>query len=79
MSTLHVVAEAIPSHGGPVPLPSLGGDGLLAAIDVNDLAVAEPGEMLYDQRLAAVIGGPHHVNVVEVHPASHQDQRQLAG
>src|SRR5581483_5909856 len=34
-----VVAEAVAPHGGPVALPSLGGDGLLAAVDVGDIAV----------------------------------------
>ena len=66
-------------HGGSVALPPLGGDGLLAAIDVDDIAVAKSGQMLHDERLAAVIGGAHHVDVAKVNPASYQDQRQFAG
>jgi hypothetical protein len=75
----HVIAEAVPPHRGPVALPSLGGDGLAAAVHVDDVLVAETGQVVDDERLAAVVGGPHHIDVAEVHPASHQDQRQLAG
>jgi hypothetical protein len=59
----HVVVQAVPSHGGPVALPSLDRDGLSAAVDVDDFAVTEPGQVRYDECLAAVISGPHHVDV----------------
>jgi hypothetical protein len=52
---------------------------MVTAVDVDDVAVAEPGQVGDDQRLAAVVGGTHHVDAVQVRPAAHQDQRQLAG
>jgi predicted dehydrogenase len=71
------VAQAADPHRGPVTLSPLGRDGLAAAVDVDDVTMAEPGQMADDERQAAVVGGTHHVDVVKVHPASHQDERQL--
>lgn len=73
----YAVAQAADPHRGPVTLSPLGRDGLAAAVDVDDVTVAKPGQMAYDERQAAVVGGTHHVDVVKVHPASHQDERQL--
>src|SRR5262249_45663201 len=51
-----LMLKAVPSHGPPVSAAALGGCGLVAAVDVDDAAVAEVGQVVYGQPGAALVG-----------------------
>ena len=51
-----VLAEAAAAHRRAVAASPVGGDGVVAAVDVRDVAVSEAGEMVDEQGLAAVVG-----------------------
>src|ERR1700729_2533703 len=74
-------AQAVAAHGGAVAAPPVGAAGGPAAVDVNDVAVAEADQMVHGQASSVIVRGPHHLDPGRGRrqPPGDADDRQLGG
>src|SRR5690348_4846450 len=56
-----LAGQAVPAHGGAVAPAPVGGPGGPAAVDVDDVTVAEGHQVIHGLAGAVVVRGPHHV------------------
>ncbi len=64
---------------GAVSAPPVGRAGRVAAVEVNDVAMTERGEVLHGQPDASVVGGAHHLDGRGADPSGHHQDGELAG
>jgi proline racemase len=74
-----VPGEAVAAHGHAVAPAAVGGPGVRPAVDVDDVAVAEGGEMVDGQLRAARVGGADDVDGAVAQAAADVHDGQLAG
>lgn len=58
-----MVGQPAAPHGGPVAAAPLGGAGHGAAVDVDNVAVSQAGEVVDGLAQAAVVGGADDIDV----------------
>jgi hypothetical protein len=76
-----LAGQAVAAHGGAVAAAPVGGAGHAAAVDVDDVAVAEGNQVVHGLAGSVVVGGPHdlHAGRGRRQPPGDADDRQLRG
>jgi hypothetical protein len=73
------LAQAMPTHGGTVAAAAGGRDWAATAIEVDDLAMSEPDQVIDGLTQALVVRGPDDVHRCVRYSPADDDHRQAPG